>query len=148
MCGDVRFEVSQPAVGTGICHCKMCQRSIGASLDAWTAFPRAAVRFVRGEPKFYKSSAIAERGFCANCGTSLVVSYYAPDVSEFLILTTASLDNPEDFAPTWHGCVESQMPWLDIHDDLPRTRGTDSRDLHRRWGAVGLPDPGDWKLKN
>ena len=102
-CGDVRYEISQPAAGTGVCHCRMCQRAIGASLDAWTAFPREAVRFTNGEPKYYRSSLIAERGFCANCGSSLVIRYLAPKESKFLIMTTACLDNPQEFAPTWHG---------------------------------------------
>jgi class 3 adenylate cyclase len=143
-CGDVRYEISQPAVGTGVCHCRMCQRAIGASLDAWTAFPREAVRFTNSSPKYYKSSLIAERGFCANCGSSLLIRYYAPEASKFLIMMTACLDNPEDFAPTWHGGVESQMPWLDIQDDLPRTPCDKSADLQRRWGAVGRVNPTDW----
>ena len=144
LCGDVRYEISQPAVGTGVCHCRMCQRAIGASLDAWTAFPREAVRFTNSSPKYYKSSLIAERGFCANCGSSLLVRYYAPEASKFLIMMTACLDKPEDFAPTWHGGVESQMPWLDIQDDLPRTPCDKSADLQRRWGAVGRVNPTDW----
>ena len=143
-CGDVRYEISQPAVGTGVCHCRMCQRAIGASLDAWTAFPREAVRFTNGSPKYYKSSLIAERGFCANCGSSLLVRYYAPEASKFLIMMTACLDNPEDFAPTWHGGVESQMSWLDIQDDLPRIPCDKSTDLQRRWRAVGRVNPTDW----
>jgi class 3 adenylate cyclase len=143
-CGDVRYEISQPAVGTGVCHCRMCQRAIGASLDAWTAFPREAVRFMNSSPKYYKSSLIAERGFCANCGSSLLIRYYAPEASKFLIMMTACLDKPEDFAPTWHGGVESQMPWLDIQDDLPRTPCDKSADLQRRWGAVGRLNPTDW----
>jgi len=145
LCGDIRYEVSQPAAGTGVCHCRMCQRAIGASLDAWTAFPREAVKFTNGEPKYYTSSLIAERGFCANCGSSLLIRYYAPEVSKFLIVMTACLDNPEDFAPTWHGCTESQMHWLDIRDDLPRTVSEKSTDLQRRWGAVGVLNPADWK---
>ena len=144
LCGDVRYEISQPAVGTGVCHCRMCQRAIGASLDAWTAFPREAVRFTNSSPKYYKSSLIAERGFCANCGSSLLIRYYAPEASKFLIMMTACLDKPEDVAPTWHGGVESQMPWLDIQDDLPRTPCDKSADLQRRWGAVGRVNPTDW----
>lgn len=145
LCGGIRFEVSQPAVGTGMCHCRMCQRAIGASLDAWTAFPRESVKFTNGKPKYYRSSLIAERGFCANCGSSLAIRYFAPDLSKFLIMMTACLDNPEDFAPTWHGGIESQMPWLEIQDDIPRIRCEQSADLQRRWGAVGVLDPCDWK---
>ncbi len=71
LCGNVRYQIDQPPISTGICHCKFCQRSIGASLNAWIAFPAVAVYFAPHEPKVYKSSLIAERGFCPNCGTSL-----------------------------------------------------------------------------
>ena len=33
--------------------------------------PIKAVQFTKGEPKYYKSSPFAERGFCSNCGSSL-----------------------------------------------------------------------------
>ena len=145
LCGDVRYEISQPVIGTGLCHCRICQRAIGAAVDAWAAFPLEAVRFPNGAPKYYRSSLIAERGFCANCGTSLTYKLLAPEPSEYLVVTTASLDKPEDFAPTWHAGIESQMPWLDIHDDLPRTRCDESPSLRKAWGSVGVTDPTDWK---
>lgn len=144
-CGDIQFEISQPTIGTGYCHCRMCQRFIGAVVNAWASFPIEAVRFTKGEPKYYKSSLIFERGFCANCGSSVAAKYYAPDASVYLVVQTAGLDNPENFAPTWHAGIESQMPWLDIHDGLPRTRCEDSPELHMRWKAVGVPNPADWK---
>lgn len=144
-CGDVRYEINQPASGSGICHCRMCQRAIGASFDAWTAFPKEAVRFTREKPKYYKSSLIGKRGFCANCGSSLVLSYYAPKASTLLIMMTACLDEPADFAPNWHGGIESQMPWLDMHDELPRKRCDESSDLVSRWGGVGISNPTNWK---
>jgi class 3 adenylate cyclase len=145
MCGDVRYEISPPAVGAGFCHCRMCQRSIGAPVNAWVAFPIGAVRFTGSEPKYYGSSLIGERGFCANCGTSLTYRMMKPEESEFLVMIIASMDRPEDHAPTWHGGIESQMPWLDIHDDLPRAHCKESSDLQRAWGSAGITDPADWK---
>ena len=65
--------------------------------------------------------------------------------NEYLVVSTMSLDHPEDFAPTWHAGIESQMPWFDIHDDLPRTRCDESPDLHRAWKSVGVSNPADWK---
>ncbi len=144
LCGDIRYEISQPAIATGFCHCRICQRAHGAPVSAWAAFPAEAVRFTKGEPKYYKSSSIAERGFCANCGSSLTTRYYAPETSEYVGMKTATLDNPEDFAPTCHLGIESQLPWLDIHDDLPRTRSEDSPELRRRWESVGASNPADW----
>lgn len=53
------------------------------------------------------------------------------------------MDNPADFTPTMHFGVESQLPWLDINDDLPRIRADDDPEMQRRWTAVGRPDPAD-----
>ncbi len=145
LCGDVRYEINQPAIATGFCHCRMCQRAHGAPVSAWAAFPREALRFTKAEPKYYKSSSIAERGFCATCGSSLITRYYAPEAADYVGIKIATLDNPEDFAPTCHLGIESQMPWLDIHDDLPRTRSEDSPELRWRWAAVGVSNPADWK---
>ena len=58
--------------------------------------------------------------------------------SEWILVFTASLDEPENFAPTWHLGVESQMPWLDVHDDLPRIRCEDAPDLVEAWESVGV----------
>ena len=144
-CGNIRYEINQPPSGAGFCHCRMCQRTIGAVVDAWVAFPIEAVRFTSGDPKYYTSSPIAKRGFCENCGSSLLLKYYAPTESKLLIMMTGCLDNPKDFPPTWHSCIESQMPWLDIHDDLPRGHSRESDILIERWGGVGIANPADWK---
>ena len=39
-------------------------------------------------------------------------------------LYAASLENPEDFAPTFHVNAESRLSWLHLSDDLPRCEGT------------------------
>jgi len=145
MCGETPYESSQPAIETGICHCHMCQRFNSAPFAVWTVFPAEAVRFTRGAPKMYKSSLIAERGFCANCGSSLCMRHNSPDISDILAVLTASLDHPEDFAPTRHFGVEGMLPWIDMHDSLPRARSDEAEHLRRRWAAVGRPDPADWK---
>lgn len=144
MCGDVRYEISQTAIGTGLCHCRMCQRFNSAAFAAWAVFPLESVRFTGTEPKYYKSSPIAECGFCENCGSSLTMRWIQQP-SEILAILIPSLDHPEDFPPTFHGGTESQIPWLDMHDDLPRLRSEKDSNLLRRWAAVGLPDPADWK---
>jgi class 3 adenylate cyclase len=138
LCGDICFEIRGPAVGTGYCHCRMCQKFSGAPVTAFAVFPRDAIHFTKGEPTYYRSSLIYERGFCARCGSSLIGHYYAPAASDWVGIKTASLDHPERFAPTWHLGAESAMPWLEIQDDLPRVRCSESPDLRKRWEAVGV----------
>ena len=140
MCGKVSFEISQPAIGTELCHCRMCQRFNSAAFAAWAVFPLESVQFTGTEPKSYQSSPIAECGFCANCGSSLTMRWIQ-EPAEILAVLIASLDHPEDFAPTRHVGTESQLPWLDMHDDLPRFRSENDSNLINRWTAAGRPDP-------
>lgn len=144
LCGNVRYEIDQPSIGTGLCHCRLCQKSIGAPVNAWVAFPASAVRFAPEQPRIYASSPVAERGFCPNCGTSLSYRLLKPDDCGYLAMPIATLDHPELFSPSWHGGIESQMSWLDIKDDLPRTRCTDAPTLQKAWASVGITDPAKW----
>jgi adenylate cyclase len=150
LCGEVRFEISAPAININFCHCRMCQRFTGGLMVAVAHFPREAVKFTRGEPKYYsgdpkyyKSSPIAERGFCGNCGSGLIYRGLTARWSDWIVVHVSSLDNPEDFPPTWHLGVESQMPWADMHDDLPRVRCEDSPAIVEAWESVGVKGP--WK---
>jgi class 3 adenylate cyclase len=145
MCGEVGYEISQPAIAMSLCHCSMCQRASGSPFAAWIVFKPETVLFTKTQPKYYKSSLIAERGFCANCGTSLTMRYYPEKPSDVLAILNSSMDHPEDFAPTYHLGVEGWQPWLSMHDALPRTQSEDVPSLRKRWEAVGVPNPADWR---
>ena len=145
VCGTTSYEVTQEAVGTGYCHCRICQRSTGAPVFAWTAFSVDAVKFTQETLKYHRVSLIAEQGFCENCGSPVVWRSLKPEPANYIVITTTSLENPEDYAPTWHQGIESQLPWLEIHDDLPRTRCEESPMLRSAWGSMDAADPDDWK---
>lgn len=142
LCGEIRFEISAPAIDVTLCHCRMCQRFTGGQMAAGAWFPNEAVKFTRGEPKYfltyYNSSPLAERGFCGNCGSGLSYRALVPQWSDWFYVFVSSLDNPQDFPPSWHLGVESQMPWADINDDLPRIRCEDSPALVAAWESVGV----------
>lgn len=144
VCGSVGYEINQESLGSGFCHCRICQRSTGAPVTAWTAFPADSIKFTGDKPKYFRISLIADRGLCIKCGTPLVWRSLKPEPANYIIVFTTTLDNPKDYAPTWHGGVESQMPWLDIRDDLPRTRCEESPSLRKSWGSVGAANPDNW----
>ncbi len=123
MCGAIRYEATEPPQEVGYCHCRMCQKGTGNLFYPWVMFGSDAFRITQGEPKFYKSSAWFERGFCANCGTQVAFHYLKG--SDRVGTCLGSLDHPEDWPPSNHVGVESQIPWLTIHDDLPRIRTED-----------------------
>ncbi len=120
MCGAVRYEATEPPQDVGYCHCRMCQKWTGNLFFSYAKFRNAAFRITQGEPKFYQSSAMVERGFCANCGTQ-VCDRLLKGVDR-VYATIGSLDHPEDWPPRAHWGVESQVPWLTIDDGLPRMR--------------------------
>ena len=142
LCGAARYQISAPPMDVAYCHCRMCQRFTGGQIVAGAIYSKGNIRFTQGEPKYYKSSPIAERGFCANCGSSLMYrALVTRQWADFFWVFLASFDNPENFIPTWHVGIESQMPWLEIHDDLPRVRCKDAPGIAAAWKSVGLPVP-------
>jgi len=119
LCGAVRYEINGPPAGANYCHCRMCQRLSGSVVTAWATFDKSAIRFTGQNPKVYKSSQIAERVFCASCGSQLLCRPLGRDEID---VAMGSLDNPQSLTPEAHWGVESQMPWLTIKDELPRKR--------------------------
>ncbi|MGI9367919.1 MAG: GFA family protein [Ruegeria sp.] len=139
LCGQVRYKVWSQPVTVGFCHCRHCQLALGAPLNAWAIFEKQNVSLEGEAPRLYASSPLSERAFCQNCGTSLFT-----DVKDlgYYSIRVGTLDNPADFPPELHFGVESQIPWVDIHDDLPRIRTQDDPQLSSRWVAVGEPKEG------
>ncbi len=139
MCGEIRYEVTGEELGSGYCHCRMCQRSTGSPATVGTGFRKDDLRVTRGEPKIYVSSLIAQRAFCPTCGSSLWMTWSRGETrGEWIFVHTASLDEPENFAPSSHLGIESQMPWHDIHDDFPRRRCQDSPEIAEAWDSAGI----------
>ena len=117
LCGAIRFEVTGEPYHTTYCHCRMCQRTSGSVLASWADFKEDTFRCTQGEIKYYKSSAYLKRGFCGNCGSTLV---QMPVEGDWVAVPSGSFDQPERFPMREHCGIESQIPWLKIEDDLPR----------------------------
>ena len=139
LCGEIRYEVTGEELGSGYCHCRICQRFTGSPATVGTGFRKDDLRVTRGEPNIYTSSPIAERAFCPTCGSSLWMRWTRGETrGEWIFVHTASLDKPENFAPSSHLGIESQMPWHDINDDLSRGRCDDSQDIAEAWDSAGV----------
>jgi hypothetical protein len=121
-CGAVRYQLTATPTRAAICHCRMCQKASGSPFMAFTGVKLANLVFTRGAPAKYSSSDIAERGFCAACGTPL--SYHMTG-SNRVSVTIASLDDPELFAPTQQLGIEARLPWLATVAALPEQRTDD-----------------------
>ena len=72
--------------------------------------------WTRGTPKTFASSDVAERGFCAECGTPL--SYFIPG-RDWISLTLGSFDRAADIPPAMQYGAASKLPWADALSNLP-----------------------------
>ncbi len=117
LCRAVRFEITETPFRADYCHCHICQKVSGSVVTAWVDVSQSAFQCTSGEIRFYKSSEHAERGFCAECGSTLVFRQFGAD---HVAVASGALDRPEDFPMDGHCGVESQVPWLKIDDDMPR----------------------------
>ena len=95
-----------------------------------------------GKLSTFVSSAIAERGFCAACGTPL--TYRGLD-SGRLGVTTCSLDDPNALAPQEQLGVESRVRWLDAALATPaiRTEQWLAQEKSHRRRLAAASRPGD-----
>jgi hypothetical protein len=109
LCGAVRYRVTSAPTALVVCHCRTCRKAAGAPSLAWAIFQAADFAFTLGEPATFKSSPGVERGFCATCGTTL--TYADADRPDVADVTTATLDNPDAFAPTKEIWLEEKLGW-------------------------------------
>jgi hypothetical protein len=98
----------------------MCQRASGNAFAPLIEVATDRVRWT-GTPATWTSSNIAERGFCAGCGTPLFYRQTGRTTIEFM---AGSLDRPEDYDPAANHGTESRLPWLARLAALPSRETT------------------------
>jgi hypothetical protein len=118
LCGAIRFQADGAPTWVAHCHCGTCRRATGAPVTTYAGFPRDRVRFVKGTPRTFASSPGVTRSFCGGCGTPL--AYASERWPDEIHLFVVSFDDATALRPQAHVNMAEQMPWLTIHDDLPR----------------------------
>jgi hypothetical protein len=126
LCGAVRYESRDAPTEGFYCHCRTCQKQFGGLSGTFVRFPRSALRFTAAEPRFYRSSEVARRAFCAECGSPLAFVYDGDTADYWIAL--GSLDHPEDWpltkaaswGPVTHGMIDRKVSWQEIDDGLPQ----------------------------
>jgi hypothetical protein len=115
-CGAVRFALSAPPTRISICHCRMCQKASGAPFASFADIQKSDFTWTRGQPAAFRSSSLAERDFCRDCGTPL--SFRRIDGPNIEILT-GTFDRPDRVAPTMQYGIESRLGWVVAVANLP-----------------------------
>jgi hypothetical protein len=145
-CGRVRYTISGEPVETTVCHCRMCQKAVGGPFITLMQLRPGQITWTRGTPGEYRSSTVATRLFCRDCGTPLA---YVDDDTRVVEVTSGSLDDPARAVPTRATGTESMQHWIGGVTSLP-SKTTAQNDANRNKRPVVSfqhPDrdtPNDW----
>ena len=118
LCGAIRYRATAEPQGRTLCHCESCRLAAGAPTVAWVIFPADDFAIVAGAPREHRSSQHVVRSFCGDCGTPLLYrSDRRPDVVD---VPTATLDDPESFAPEREIWTSEKLAWETVNGALPQ----------------------------
>ncbi len=125
-CGACRVCAAAPPLAVAYCHCSDCRRLTGAPVAAFAAFAPDGFDILPQWPEKASFAAGVDRWACPACGSALAATYdYLPGQ---VYVPIGILDQAADFAPQSHSHAGNALPWLHIHDDLPRNEAS-GRDL-------------------
>jgi len=114
-CGAVRYAIAGAPTYIGNCHCRDCQRAIGASFVTWIGAKPENFAVTKGEIAICETSPGVHRGFCARCGSSLT---FAGDDWTDVAITAASLDDTSFVKPESNVYLDHRQPWVIIDEGL------------------------------
>jgi hypothetical protein len=121
MCGAVRFEVDEPLVSSGYCHCTRCQRRTGTAASASARVVPGSLRIVSGEELLHAWDPPEgfSKVFCSVCGSAMW-SRSQEDPS-IVSVRLGAFDGDPGIRPGDHTFVAYAATWETIPDDgLPR----------------------------
>jgi hypothetical protein len=124
LCGAVRYEISAAPIASINCHCRTCQKSVGAPYLALMFVPAAALK-ITGSYKEYATLAASGntvyRAFCPECGTALFGRNGT--FTEIRPVAAATLDDASAFKPEKDMWVVDAQPWDYMNPELPKCNG-------------------------
>lgn len=120
-CGGVRYEVTEPLVSAGYCHCTRCQRRTGSAAAVTAAVAPGSFRILRGEEllRAWEPDDGYAKVFCSACGSALWSRH--PEDPELVGIRLGTFDGDPGIRPQYRQYVAYAAPWEPLPDDgLPR----------------------------
>jgi len=117
LCGAVAYEVRGKLRDALVCHCGMCQKTHGVPA-AYSAAGKDDLRLTETRGlKWYRSSPLARRGFCGECGASL---FWQADRADYVAIACGTLQQPSGVKLVGHIFLQDKGDYYEIKDGLPQ----------------------------
>ena len=120
LCRRVQYQIDGLLTDVLNCHCSMCRKLRASAFRTRAKVASKDWKWISGEEfvKFYESSSGEHKGFCSECGSSLLTRFDEnPEVFGFPLGT---LDTDPGVQAQRHVFVGSKAPWYHITDQLPQ----------------------------
>ena len=121
VCGQVRYEVTEPFVSSNYCHCTRCQRRTGTGASANAKTADDSFRITQGKDlvKCWDPEGGFLKCFCSNCGSALYSCN--PETGGEIAVRLGTVDGDPGIRPEKHQFTDYAAVWEAIPDDgLPR----------------------------
>ena len=118
LCGAVRFEISEPLLEAGYCHCTRCQRRTGTAAAASARIARGSLRVTAGS-ELVRAYDPGDGGylkeFCSACGGALWSRN--PADPEAIGIRLGTFDGDPGIRPQYRQFVAYAAAWEPLPDD-------------------------------
>jgi hypothetical protein len=129
LCGEVRFEITEPLASSRYCHCTRCQRRTGTAASAGAGVVPGSFHLVAGEElvkTWWPPAGGYGKAFCTECGSHLFSQ--SPDDPDVKSVRLGSIDGDPGIRPSARQFVANAAVWEPIPDDgLERFEGPQPR---------------------
>jgi hypothetical protein len=113
LCGGVAYEVEGPLREVIGCHCTQCRKQTGHYMAA-TAAKLGKFRIIRDKGlRWYRSSDMAERGFCQICGSTL---FWQGKGRDYVAIAAGTVDGETGQRIAGHIFCADKGDYYDIAD--------------------------------
>jgi hypothetical protein len=118
LCGAVRFELIEPPMDAGYCHCTRCQRRTGGGSSAQARIDGSTFRIVQGQDSvrgWRPPDGGFEKCFCRECGAHLFSRN--PEDPAQMSVRLGAFDADTGVRPSWRAYVAYAAAWEPVPDD-------------------------------
>src|SRR5919198_5272264 len=111
LCGGVRYEVTEPLVTAGYCHCTRCQRRTGSAAAVSALVVPGSLRITSGKDLLasFDPPDGWSKVFCSACGGALWAQN--PADRETISVRMGTFDGDPGITPPYRPFVADAAPW-------------------------------------